>query len=150
MQGLAGYNLSAAAQPDLVSVAGLWYRWAPAPVNFLLGLLCLAIAAVTTWCVWRRHAGRGRVPLHQVGWLWVLWFLATPYAHFDDELLLAFPLVAALVTSPASGLWLVVLMLLSALPWLLSGGPVGLLWMPLVLCGLLLWTMARASAPASQ
>jgi len=80
------------------------------------------------------------VPLQKTGWLWFLWMLATPYAHFIDEIVLVIPVLALIgvngrhVTRPTS---VVVLYLLGLSIWLFSWTPmnVQLLWAPLVLCG---------------
>jgi hypothetical protein len=32
----------------------------------------------------------------KVGWLWAVWFLAAPFAHFPDEILLTIPILAYL------------------------------------------------------
>jgi len=94
--GLESYSKDMAIQPDVASLAGLYVVWAPAAVRTVVGALLLATALVLTFVVWKRKRSSGPVSVMSVGWLWVAWLLATPYAHFSDETLLVVPVIALL------------------------------------------------------
>jgi hypothetical protein len=64
------------------------------PARVVLEAASLALAAAITAWYWKT-ANRDRL-LARTGWLWALWLLATPYARFSDEMLLAIPLLAML------------------------------------------------------
>lgn len=94
--GLESYSKDMAIQPDVASLAGLYVAWAPAPVRALVGGLLLATALALTFAMWRHKRSRGPVSVMSVAWIWIMWFLATPYAHFADETLLVIPIIALL------------------------------------------------------
>jgi len=94
--GLESYSKDMAIQPDVASLAGLYVAWAPAAVRTVVGGLLLAAAFGLTFVVWKGKRSSGPVSVMSIAWLWVAWFLATPYAHFADETLLAVPLIALL------------------------------------------------------
>lgn len=94
--GLLGYAHDMAVQPDVASLAGLYVLWAPASIRLLVGTAVLAAAAVLTVWTWldlRRHP---RDPIDASSWLWFVWLLATPYAHFFDLILLTLPVLVLL------------------------------------------------------
>jgi hypothetical protein len=94
VHALFGYSRDIAGSPSISSLSGLYVRWAPDGVRTALELVSLAIALGVTWVVWNRNRGEGGLPLVSVAWLWMLWFLAVPYAHFFDQILLTAPLLA--------------------------------------------------------
>jgi hypothetical protein len=96
VRGLASYSHDVSVQREMPSLTGLYVAWAPYAVRTVLGALLLAGALAAT--VWQaaRLRWRGPVPLSAVAWLWFAWFLVMPYIHFQDEILLAAPLLAVL------------------------------------------------------
>ncbi|MGH2443883.1 MAG: glycosyltransferase family 87 protein [Chloroflexota bacterium] len=92
--GLFGYSRDVASSPDLASLAGLYVRVVRSPGRTGIEIALLAIAIAVTGVTWYRYRDQSEVPMLSVSWLWVLWFLATPYAHFYDEILLVIPLLA--------------------------------------------------------
>jgi hypothetical protein len=92
--GLQGYSRDISVQTNVASLAGLYTLWAPAWLRLVFELV-LGLAAVTlTASAWRRYPHNGDATMMQVGWLWFVWMLATPYAHFFDEMILVVPLLA--------------------------------------------------------
>ncbi|GAC1638174.1 MAG: hypothetical protein NVS4B2_27180 [Chloroflexota bacterium] len=94
--GLTSYSADMAIQPDVASLAGLYVRWAPTSMRLALEALSLAVALALTahaWWVFRR---RDDIPMESVAWLWFVWMLATPYAHYFDEMLLAAPFLVVI------------------------------------------------------
>lgn len=88
---LSGYAHQLAVQPDIVSLASLYDHWAPYPLQLLFGGVQLVAAAVLSLLWWRAR------PAPTGFWsLWFVWFLAAPYAHFYDEILLTLPVLKAL------------------------------------------------------
>jgi hypothetical protein len=63
--------------------------------------LLVAVAATGVWW-WKRGRNGANQPL-DIAWLWILWFLATPFAHFHDEVVLALPVLAMVGTD---GRWI--------------------------------------------
>lgn len=94
VQGLGAYTRDMAIQPQVASLAGLYVRWAPGDTQRLCEVLLVVAAAFLTLGAWYKVRRRTR-PL-VLSWLWFVWFLATPYAHYHDEMLLAIPLLAVL------------------------------------------------------
>ena len=91
--GLLGYSRDMSIQPDVASLAGLYVRWAPSTVRVMLELLLLGSALAITAAFWRtRREYQDRTAV-AIASLWCVWMLATPYAHFFDEMLLAFPML---------------------------------------------------------
>jgi hypothetical protein len=103
LQALGGYSQRLGVQPDIASLSGLYVYSANDRLRLLLegaSLLTVVGATVAWW--WRRHQlGDDRVL--GVAWLWVAWFLATPFAHFHDEVVLALPMLAVV---GRDGAWL--------------------------------------------
>ena len=99
LQALGGYSHGLAAQPDIASLSGLYVYWAPAPLRVTLEVLSLLAALGLTLWWWRRAGSADAAPLSISAWLFVVWFLATPFAHFHDEVLLLIPLLALLGTN---------------------------------------------------
>lgn len=149
VQGLAAYSRDVAASPAIASFAGLYVRLVPHGVRLGIGILSVAVGMTFTALVWhRQRQARGTVPWNAVGWLWPLWFLAMPYAHFFDEILLAAPIVALM---GADGRYLarrepvIALYMTFASLLLISSAPfnVQLLWLPLVAVLLVLFLLRR-------
>lgn len=148
LHGLADYSADMGLSPDVASFAGMYVRSVPHSLRLVIEGFSLSVALIFTALAWHRYRSVSRVPPLAVGWLWVLWFLATPYAHFYDEVLLAFPL---LLLAGIDGRWIVrsrpalaiFLALLSLV--VISAAPfnVQLLWLPLVAIMLCLFTAAR-------
>lgn len=91
--GLSTFSQSIASQPEIAPLSGLYARWAPGGLRTGLELLSLIVAAALTGWWWWTHRGR-RVTMLDTGWLWFAWFLATPYAHINDVILLTPPVLA--------------------------------------------------------
>ncbi len=126
-------------QPNLISLTGLYAALLPHGVQLTMEITSIALAGTITLAFWWRVRSRPTVPLEETGWLWFLWMLATPYAHFVDEMVLVIPVIALLgvdarhIARPVS---VVVLYLLGLSILLFSLTPMNtpLLWAPLVLC----------------
>jgi hypothetical protein len=96
LHGLAGYSADIAQSPSITSLSGLYVRWAPSGVRTMLEALTLLTAVALTVWAWRNRAtGTLDSPVGPV-WLWFVWFLAVPYAHFYDEIVLTAPLLVLL------------------------------------------------------
>jgi hypothetical protein len=91
---LTRYSQRLGDQPDIASLSGLYVYSAADAVRVALGAasLLVAVAATVIWW-WKRRAEGGGQPL-DIAWLWIVWFLATPFAHFHDEVLLTLPVLA--------------------------------------------------------
>jgi hypothetical protein len=96
LQALTGYSQRLGVQPDIASLSGLYVYSAPDRVRLAMeGLSILAVAGATVaW--WWKHRTTGSTGVLDVAWLWIAWFLATPFAHFHDEVVLALPVLAVL------------------------------------------------------
>lgn len=93
LNSLRYYSGHTAVHPHLATLVGLYVRWAPAPLFSALELSVIALVALATLgCLYRfRHTSL--VPLQYTAWLWLAWFLALPFAHFYDEVILAIPVL---------------------------------------------------------
>jgi Glycosyltransferase family 87 len=96
LHGLNSVSSMIGRQPNIAPLIGLYAGWAPTSVRVGLEMSVLAIACVLTFGWWRRMQNTPEVTLISVAWLWVVWFLALPYAHFPDEILLCLPVLALL------------------------------------------------------
>lgn len=96
VHGLFGYSSDMAAQADLASLTGAYGPLLPAAWRTALeaGLLLLAVAA--TGATWLRASKLRPLPVRPFAWLWVLWFLCLPFAHFHDAIVLLAPVAAVL------------------------------------------------------
>ena len=144
-EGLLGYARDIAQSPDIASISGLYVRWAPHTVRLVLQVVTLGAAGAATVLAWRRFRGGTRPSFSSIAWLWVVWFLAAPYAHFSDEVLLTLPLLVILGRDgqPVRGREAALALYAAALSLiLLQAAPfrVQLLCLPLFL---LLWASAR-------
>jgi Glycosyltransferase family 87 len=93
--GLLGWTQSIRGQPEIASMAGLYYLWASPALRTVLSGLCLAVALGATFLTWRQFYPRVPDPL-SIGWLWGLWILCVPYAHINDAMLLTLPVLLLL------------------------------------------------------
>jgi hypothetical protein len=96
LNGLVSWSHSEGAEPNLASLVGLYAGWASYPVRLLLTSAFLLAASALTARVWWQRRGYVERPFLEVAWLWCIWFLAAPFAHFPDEVLLAIPILALL------------------------------------------------------
>lgn len=93
--GLSAYSRDIASQAEMAPLSALYIYWAPATLRTGLQVLLLAVAAGLTAWWWRTHR-HVRVTMLDTSWLWFVWFLATPYAHINDVILLTPPILALL------------------------------------------------------
>jgi hypothetical protein len=101
LMALGSYSNRLGVQPDIASLSGLYVYSASDHIRFVLeGISLLAVALATGFWWWKRESGEAVLG---VAWLWLAWFLATPFAHFHDEVVLALPLLAIL---GRDGAWL--------------------------------------------
>lgn len=149
IHGLLGYSADTGSLPDIASLAGLYVRDVPYTARLAAEALGIVVASILTACAWVQLRREGSVPLAAVGWLWIVWFLATPYAHFYDEVILAFPIVAIMGRNGArvtrrEPAWILSLALGSLL--LISSAPhrIQLLWLPLLAMAFLAHAAARS------
>ena len=139
LESLLNFSRTVQLQPNLASLTGLYAHGASRGTRMAVELASVSLAAAATGVFWWRVRPRPTVPLTQTGWLWFLWIIATPYAHYVDEILLLIPVLAlvgrdarAIARPPA----VEVLYLLGLSILLFSWTPehVQLLWAPLAGC----------------
>lgn len=141
--GIAGFSNGVALQPNYVSLAGLYTGWAPSWARLGLELLCLVAALWLTVLVWRAAATRRSIR-NAPFLLWLVWFLAVPYAHFPDEILLALPVLVLLGCDGvgirrAGGAVVLYLLFLSFLLFPSIAGRINLLCLPLLAIAVILF-----------
>jgi Glycosyltransferase family 87 len=94
-RSLVAFSQDIAAQPGVVSLSGLYMNWTNSPARIALEAIAVAAALILTYMYWRQK--RPVYGPHGAAvWLWPIWLLATPYAHYPDEMVLAIPVVALL------------------------------------------------------
>ncbi|MGI8825474.1 MAG: glycosyltransferase family 87 protein [Chloroflexota bacterium] len=93
LRGLLAYSHDMAIQPDVASLAGLYVRWAPVWCRAGLEVAVLGAALAVTGLVLVRTRGSCRPSPTVIACLWIVWIVATPYAHYFDETLLTVPLL---------------------------------------------------------
>jgi Glycosyltransferase family 87 len=145
--GLVGVSSITGRQPNMAPLIGLYAGWVSATVRLLLEVSTLAVACLLTYFTWRRTRLQHEIPVFSVAWLWVVWFLALPYAHFADEIVLSIPILAMLGRDTRLlGRWtpslLPYLMYFSALLFSASFHGAQLLSLPLLI---LLYPLVRAA-----
>jgi hypothetical protein len=95
VKSLGGFSQDIAGQPGIASLSGLYVGVVSSPVRTVLEAITIAAAlAVTLWWWCKKLPVDG--PQSAAIWLWPLWLLAAPYAHYPDEMILAVPVVAIL------------------------------------------------------
>jgi Glycosyltransferase family 87 len=150
----AGLSFSdaTAVEPKLAGLVGLYAEWAPTNLRLGFETLGVMIASLATFGIWLRTRGAETADWTHVGWLWFVWLLATPFAHFYDEIILAIPVLGVM---GANG-WRVIqpvptmlLYLLFASVFLLRWVPhsTQLLWLPLLVVCVLLFRSMLKPAP---
>jgi hypothetical protein len=96
MHGLTDWSNVIGLEPNIASLAGLYTGWASPGLRAMLQVLFLAFAlALTAWWWWPRRQ-LAEIPIQDGAWLWGVWFLATPFAHYPDLVLLTIPVLASL------------------------------------------------------
>lgn len=144
------FSRSMDLQPNLISLSGFYTAALPHLAELSIEITSVLVAGTITFVFWWRVRSRPTIPLEKTAWLWFLWLLATPYAHFVDEIVLVIPVLALIgadgryLTRPIS---LAVLYLLGLSILLFSLTPLNmqLLWVPLMLCAGLLALAAKKS-----
>lgn len=110
--GLSSVSGMIAAQPNIAPLIGLYAGWTSQPLRTAIQGGAAVLALGLTMREWRRRTNAGPVPFLSVAWLWALWFLVLPYAHYGDAILLAPALLSLLgrngenLRAPASALML--------------------------------------------
>lgn len=95
VHGLPGFSQTIAAQPEIAPLSAVYVRRAPPDLRMVLEVASLVAAVAATAWWWRKRRGRQENML-ATGWLWFVRFLATPYAHINDVILLTPPVLAML------------------------------------------------------
>ena len=93
LQALTDYSQRLGVQPDIASLSGLYVYSAPDKLRIAFEAVSLVGVAAVTVVWWHRRRSQVSSVL-EVGWLWIAWFLATPFAHFHDEVVLTLPVLA--------------------------------------------------------
>ncbi|HLJ68293.1 MAG TPA: glycosyltransferase family 87 protein [Chloroflexota bacterium] len=136
LHGLGAYSNDIGLSPGIASLSGIYVRDTSGLVRTGISLIILAVAAAATLRVWRsglpRRAGALTVPS-----LWIVWFLAAPYAHIFDEILLTAPVMVLIgrdahlaVTRRGLSLLYAAFLSLAVIQAVIVG--VQLLWVPVV------------------
>lgn len=142
---LFGYSSDIASQPNLASITGLYAPLVSGRVRLLLEVLQVGGALVlTAWAFNRSRSSGGDVSSRVLAGLWILWFLAVPYDHFPDEILLAFPVLLLLgcdAVNIAHGYrWIApYLLFISIVPFSWTPHRLEFLWLPVLAIGFLTW-----------
>jgi Glycosyltransferase family 87 len=139
-------------QPHVASLIGMYVGWASPALRSTFQALSLLAACVLTLLAWRRHRHEKVTPFRAVAWLWFVWFLASPYSHFYDELFLAIPMLVLFgpggreVAKPMPAVALYAaffsLLIVSWLPFQVSVLPV-----PLILLAYFLFRIGKGVLP---
>jgi hypothetical protein len=95
-RSLVSYPADLAAQGDLATISGAYGPLLPTFAHAPLEAAMLLLALGATAAAWLRYPRVRPLPLRPLAWLWVLWFLCLPFAHYHDEIVLAAPIVAIL------------------------------------------------------
>ncbi|MGH2443988.1 MAG: glycosyltransferase 87 family protein, partial [Chloroflexota bacterium] len=93
--GLSRYSRDIASQTEIAPLSGVYIDHVSSAVRTVLEAASLVAALALTGWWWVRNKGR-QTSFGRTGWLWFAWFLATPYAHADDLILLAIPIMVML------------------------------------------------------
>jgi hypothetical protein len=144
LKGMLGVSRMAGAQPNMIPLVGLYAGWAPPGVHTAIELMTICVALTLTGWWWLRLRALPEIPAHLVAWLWPVWVLALPYAHFPDEILLA-PAIFAVLGQNGRDLkravpaLCVYLLYFSTLLYSAQIGRVQLLWLPLLVIAVALY-----------
>jgi hypothetical protein len=148
--GMLRYSRDITLEPDISSLAGLYVRSAGSNLRWGLGALGILSAIVLTVIVLRRSWPFTQAPALTIGWLWLVWFLVSPYGHFFDQILLTLPILAFMgrdgefVTRRNQAVCLYLLFFsLVLIQW--APGGVQLLSLPLVVVAVALALESRSS-----
>lgn len=112
----------------------------------------MVAVALTFWCWWRFRALEN-VPFYLVAWLWPVWVLALPYAHFPDEIVLAPAILVALghngrgmtKVGPAGCVYL---LFFSTVLYAVELDRAQMLWIPLLAIAVYMFRMSSKSIRA--
>ncbi len=88
-QGFRSFSGTISHQIQIPSLSGLYLGRVPAGVSLLLTGTLILMALMATITAWWRLRGSTPVSVRSLAWLWLLWFLVTPYSHYYDYLFLA-------------------------------------------------------------
>jgi hypothetical protein len=83
----------AGGQPNMIPLVGLYADHVSASARTLIEAVVLLGALALTGATWLRVRREEAVAPARVGWLWTVWLLALPYAHFPEEMLLCIGLL---------------------------------------------------------
>jgi hypothetical protein len=100
LETLTGYAGRRNTLGDVAPLGGLYAHWLPAIPRTILELTTVCAACLVTALALRRTRG-APVRVETVAWLWFVWFLAAPFGHLHDEILLTIPVVALLRANAA-------------------------------------------------
>ncbi len=93
--GLSRYSRDIASQLEIAPLSGLYVGWTSPAVRTILEAASIAVALSLTAWWWVQNDGK-QTSFARTGWLWFAWFLATPYAHGPDVVLLTVPILVML------------------------------------------------------
>jgi Glycosyltransferase family 87 len=136
---LMSFSHSMPTQPNVSSLSGLYAQLLPETARLVLEAVSVGVAGAMTLVFWWKTRHESSLPLLRTGWLWFIWLIATPYAHYIDEMLLVIPVLALVgchgrrITKPLSVCTLY-LLILSLLLYSWTPMRMQLLWVPLALC----------------
>jgi len=150
LTGMIQYSRDIQSSPDVASLSGLYVRNAGVVLRTSLEIMAIVVALTLTAWWWWRHRAATELPL---AGLCVVWFLAAPYAHFFDEVLLTLPILILIgrdgsrisLRWSSSALYLMFFSIC-----LISAAPFGVQLLPLFLMALLACLVFAASDPRYQ
>jgi Glycosyltransferase family 87 len=90
---LTTYSHQVSTLADVAPITGLYDGWADVRLTSAMQLATLLIACALTYWSWRHLRSSRPVPLVSAAWLWLVWFLAAPFGHLHDEILLTLPIL---------------------------------------------------------
>ena len=94
LAGLNSWSKGISKEPNIASLSGLYVGWAPRPAQLLIaGALVGAALLVTGLAAWSLRPVTA-IPMRSVAWIWILWFLVSPFTHYPDVIVLTAPVLA--------------------------------------------------------
>jgi hypothetical protein len=96
MGGLNSWSKGISKEPNIASLSGLYVGWASRPIQLVIAVTLLIAVLALTGITWHKLRPSPVVPVIAVGWLWVLWFLVSPFTHYPDVIVLTVPVLAML------------------------------------------------------